>query len=93
MKEVLLPFLSIILPKSMKRFEEIKANLSHNENRMVTMYDLHASFISLVKHDYMYANNYERSIFMEKFQNGWPHTCEAHDINEERCRCDDMVGT
>jgi hypothetical protein len=84
-KELLLPFMYILLPKKMKNFEQIKENLKYNENKMVTPYDMHNSLLGLLNVEKKHYNKLGKDIFHNKFTR--KEGCNHFMIKEEWCKC------
>jgi hypothetical protein len=84
-KELLLPFMYILLPKKMKNFEQIKENLKHNENIMVTPYDMHNTLLGLLNVDKNYFNGLGKDIFKNKLTG--KDGCNHFKIKDEWCKC------
>jgi hypothetical protein len=49
MKDLFLPFLSIVISKKLKDYQTMRGNLKHYENLLLSPYDIHRSLISLLE--------------------------------------------
>jgi hypothetical protein len=87
MKELLLPFMYIILPKNMNRFQEIRENLKANENAFITPYDIHETMMSFFTpfNETSTEGRPGQSIFFNRISRENP--CQLFSIKEEWCKC------
>ena len=60
-KEIYLPFHTLILPKNyFKNFDEIKSNLKHNENSMITPFVTYNSYLALLNDPLIKKSHYSK---------------------------------
>lgn len=83
-KELYLPFLSIIVPKKLEKYEEIRKKLKNFENRLVTPYDMEISLLDFISEKSSY-NFIGRSIIKEN-QKEDEFNCERYGI-KKFCKC------
>lgn len=86
MKEMMLPFLYVVITKDLKKYEEFKSNLYANENSFMTAYDVNASLHGLIDSTNEF-NKYGTSFFSNTLNE---NSCQSYiDLknNPERCRC------
>ena len=86
-KEPLLPFLSIVLPKKMKNFEEIQSNLRDYENKIVTAYDLELMLLALIN-EKSKTNTKGRNILKKSEDN---FQCSNFNIKKKNCQCQEYI--
>jgi hypothetical protein len=85
MKDVYLPFLSIVLSKKLKDYQTMSGNLKHYENLLLSPYDIHRSLISLLekKAD----DEYKKDSLFYTSKNE-TDKCEVFLENIKECRCE-----
>jgi arylsulfatase A-like enzyme len=52
--EKFLPTFFLVIPKGMYKYEEIKKNLEQNENKLISMFDIHKTFLSFLHKDFFW---------------------------------------
>jgi hypothetical protein len=88
-KETLLPMLSLILPKNMKNYNEIRRVLKINEDHFVSMYDLHTTFYKILNMTDP-ADSKGDSLLTQSFENR-ENNCKRIGIRNDWCRCSDEI--
>lgn len=83
-KELYLPFLAMIVPKKLDRYEEIRKGFKNFENRLVTPYDMEISLLDFISETSSY-NFIGRSILKES-KNEEEYKCERYGI-AKFCKC------
>ena len=80
-KEHLLPNLIMLMPKNIENYEVVKENLIHNENALITPFNIRYSFEANV------GNENDENIFFNKIS--WQRKCDFQFYYDVRdfCRC------
>lgn len=81
--ENFLPFISMVLPKKMKNFQQIKENLRFNENKFITTFDLEVSLLDIIGEKSKF--NKEGRNILEKITN--EKNCNSFKISINKCQC------
>ena len=84
-KELLLPFIYILVPKKIKNFEKIKENLKHNENMFMTPYDINNTILGMLNVEKKFYNNLGVDIMNNKLSG--TEGCKKFKIKDEWCKC------
>ncbi len=84
-KELLLPFVYILLPKNIENYEKIRENLKHNENMFMTPYDMHQTLLGMLNINDKSFNNLGTDIFNNKLKGD--EGCKKFKIKDEWCKC------
>lgn len=82
--ELYLPFLTIILPKKMKNFEQVKREMKFYENRLVTPFDVEKTLLGNIGKKSEF-NMKGRDLFDPSDLK--ERTCSDFSISDEECRC------
>jgi hypothetical protein len=88
-----LPSLFMVLPKNAKDYEKIKENLMHNENSMITPFNIYNTFNSILnnRRGTFFSMESDEDILKNKIS--WLENCEnfhSQDYFEDQefiCRC------
>jgi hypothetical protein len=94
-KEITLPVLNMLLPRSLKDFQKIRNNLKGYENLFVTPYDFHKSLMSVLDDYRIPVGRYGNSLFFSKPEDSMGYR-QCGKIFPERidlCRCSDEEGS
>jgi hypothetical protein len=84
MKDLLLPFLSIVVSKKLDGYEQIKANLQNHENLLINPFYVHDTLVSILEKNNTIA--YDKESLMYKRANKTT-PCSDFLVNKDDCRC------
>lgn len=82
--ELYLPFLTIILPKKMENFDEVKAKMKFFENRLITPFDIEKTLLGNIEKQSEF-NKQGRNFFDSNDLKD--RTCSDFSIPNQECRC------
>jgi hypothetical protein len=85
MKDLFLPFLSIVVSKKLKDYQIMRGNLKHYENLLLSPYDIHRSLISLLEKKADVEYKKDSLFYISKNETD---KCEKFLGDIKECRCE-----